>query len=176
MKRILVFGSSNSKKLINKQLAIYAARKLKNAELVIIDLNDFNLPLYSPDLQEEQGMPTEVVRFNDLLLSAEGIILSMAEYNGCYTTVFKNIFDWLSRIDKNVWKGKPMLLMGTSPDKRGAKSVIQIAKDAFPYYGGNVITDFSLPQFNQNFQAGKLINEVFERELNAKIEVFQEAL
>lgn len=176
MKKILVFGSSNSSKSINKKLAIYVAQKIEEVELNIIDLNDFDLPIFSPDLQQEKGIPAEAVRFNDLLSSVDGIVLSMAEYNGCYTAVFKNLFDWISRIDTNVWKKKPMLLLGTSPGRRGAKGVLSIAKDAFPYFGGNIIADFSLPQFQHHFGENGITDEQLLKDLNQQIELFQNAI
>jgi len=176
LKKILVFGSSNSRKSINKKLAIYTAQKIKGVELITIDLNDFDLPIFSPDLQQEQGIPAGAIRFNDLLLSVDGIILSMAEYNGCYTAVFKNIFDWISRIDTNVWKNKPMLLMGTSPGRRGAQGVLKIAKEAFPYFGGSIIADFSLPQFQRNFDENGIKDDQLLSALNQQVELFQKAL
>ena len=42
-------------------------------------------------------------------------------------TRFKNIFDWISRIEKIVWYNKPMFLMSTSDGSRGAKLVLEIA-------------------------------------------------
>lgn len=176
MKKVLVFSSSNSSTSINKQLAVYAAKKLNNVKLNIIDLNDFQLPIYSPDLEKEQGIPKNAIRFEQLIAETDGIIISMAEYNGSYTAVFKNTFDWASRIEQKVWKNKPMLLMGTSPGKRGAIGVITAAKTAFPHYGGNIIADFSLPEFNTNFKDGKIVNESLENILNEQILKYQSTL
>ncbi|MEO0340815.1 MAG: NAD(P)H-dependent oxidoreductase, partial [Bacteroidota bacterium] len=173
MKKVLVFGSSNSSKSINKKLAIYTAQHLTNAELIIIDLNDFQLPIYNPDLQQAEGIAPDALRFNELLASVDGIVLSMAEYNGNYTTVFKNMFDWVSRIDKDVWKNKPMLLLGTSPGRRGAKSVLKIATDAFPFYSGNIVASFSLPQFHQNFGESGIQDETLLQTLKEQVAIFQ---
>lgn len=176
MKKILVFGSSNSSSSINKQLAIYAAQQLKDVELEIIDLIEYDLPIYSPDLERAQGSPKEVIEFNNLIAAVDGIVLSMAEYNGCYTAVFKNIFDWTSRIDNKVWKDKPMFLLGTSPGRRGAKGVLKIAKDAFPYFGGNIVADFSLPQFHHNFKNGEIIEEALSKEFHRQVDIYQAVL
>ncbi|MCJ7801129.1 MAG: NAD(P)H-dependent oxidoreductase, partial [Candidatus Marinimicrobia bacterium] len=64
---------------------------------------------------------------------------------------FKNIFDWISRIEKDVWMNKPMFLLATSPGKHGGKSVLDIAENKFKRMNKNAIFSFSLPSFNKNF-------------------------
>ena len=41
MKKIIAFGASSSKTSINKQLATYAANLFKNAEVEVLDLNNY---------------------------------------------------------------------------------------------------------------------------------------
>jgi len=176
MKRILALGGSNSKKSINKALAIYAANQVENTEVIVADLNDFELPLYGIDQETENGIPEGVKRLNDLLNSSDGLVISLAEHNGSYSTAFKNAFDWLSRFDKKVWKNKPMLLMVCSPGGRGGSSVLQAAKSSFPHLGGNIVADFSLPSFYDNFSENGLINKELNTELNQKIKILQEAI
>ncbi|MDA3929817.1 MAG: NAD(P)H-dependent oxidoreductase [Prolixibacteraceae bacterium] len=119
-KKIVAFGASNSKKSINKTLANYVANRVPNSEVDLIDLNDFEMPIYSIDRQHEKGIPEEAVRFLSIVKQADGIIISFAEHNGNFTVAFKNIFDWVSRIEKNVWMNKPMILLATSPGVGGA--------------------------------------------------------
>ena len=130
MKKIVAFGASSSKTSINKTLAIHVAGKVADASVTVIDMNDYVLPIYSSDVEMESGIPEGVHRFNDLIKSADGLVISLAEHNGTYTAVFKNLLDWLSRLDVNVWKGKPMLLMATSPGGRGGASVLAAASAA----------------------------------------------
>ncbi|MFC2120876.1 NADPH-dependent FMN reductase [Bacteroidota bacterium] len=176
MKRIVAIGGSNSKKSINKTLAIYAANQLKNTETIVADLNDFELPLFGVDLETEIGIPEEATRLNNLLESADGLVISLAENNGSYSTAFKNVFDWLSRINRQVWKGKPMLLMATSPGPRGGSRVLKTSMETFPLYQGNIIANFSLPSFNDNFSKDSFTNEKLSTELNQKINILQEAI
>ncbi len=173
MKKIIVMGGSNSRKSINKILALYAANKLNDAKIISIDLNDFKLPIYGVDLEMEIGIPDDVIKLNTFLEQADGLIISLAEHNGSYTTVFKNIIDWLSRVNQKVWKDKPMLLMSTSLGARGGATVLESAKGYFPYLGGNIVADFSLPSFNENFSKGGILNEVLNNSLNQKIELLQ---
>ena len=165
MKKIIAFAGSNSKVSINKQLAVYTASLVKNVEVSVLDLNDFELPIYGIDYENEFGIPEKTKEFFNLILSSDGIVLSLAEHNGSYASVFKNIFDWMSRIDKNVWASKPMILMSTSPGGRGGATVLESAKGTFPHLGGNIVADFSVPSFYDNFKDGKISNE----EINAKI-------
>jgi NAD(P)H-dependent FMN reductase len=176
MKHIIVFAGSNSNTSINKQLAVYASTLIQNVKTTILDLNDFELPLYGIDLENEKGIPEAAHQFLNAIKSSDGIVLSLAEHNGAYSTVFKNIFDWMSRIDGKLWSDKPMLLMATSPGKRGGASVLSIAKNRFPYMGGNIIADFSLPSFNENFSEKGLQNVELKEELNQAISKFQEAI
>jgi len=176
MKKIIAMGGSNSKNSINRTLAEYAADRIDNAETVVVDLNDYDLPLYGIDTERENGIPEDAIRLNSTLDSADGLVISLAEHNGSYSTAFKNAFDWLSRIDKNVWKNKPMLLMATSPGGRGGASVLQTAKNTFPHLGANVIADFSLPSFNNNFSEDGLTDETLDAELNQKISLLEQAI
>jgi len=176
MKKIIVLGGSNSKKSINKTLAIYAANKIGNAKIIVADLNDFDLPLFGVDTEIENGIPKDAQRLNKLLASADGLVISLAEHNGSYATAFKNAFDWLSRINQKVWKNKPMLLMATSIGARGGEMVLQSAKMSFPYLGGNIIADFSSPSFNDNFSEKGITNEELKTDLNQKIQLLQKAI
>lgn len=173
MKKIIALGGSNSNNSINKTLAIYAAKQIENTEILVIDLNDFNIPLYGIDLETADGIPSEAIRLSDLFNQADGFVVSLAEHNGSYTAAFKNVFDWLSRINSKVWNNKPMLLMATSPGARGGISVLQSAKDRFPQMGANLIADFSLPSFFDNFTENDISNKELKIDLTDKINKFK---
>lgn len=176
MKKIVAIGGSNSKNSINKTLARYAADQLKNSETILADLNDFDLPLYGIDVETKNGIPENARRLNDLLESADGLVISLAEHNGSYATAFKNAYDWMSRINQKVWKNKPMLLMATSPGARGGATVLETAKASFPHLGAQIVADFSLPSFYDNFSEEKIANEELNKALNQKIQLLQEAI
>ena len=171
MKKIIAFGASSSKNSINKQLANYVANQFQNANVDLLDLNDYEMPLYSVDKEKNQGIPELAKTFFAKLGNADLILISFAEHNGAYSTAFKNIFDWISRIDGNTFQGKPMLLLATSPGPRGGSTVLEIAKNRFPFQGGIVLNSFSLPNFNTNFDAEKgILNGALKNELNEIIQ------
>ena len=166
MKKIIAFGASSSKNSINKQLANYVANQFQNANVDLLDLNDYEMPLYSVDKEKNQGIPELAKAFFAKLGNADLILISFAEHNGAYSTAFKNIFDWISRIDGNTFQGKQMLLLATSPGPRGGSTVLEIAKNRFPFQGGIVKGSFSLPSFNDNFDAEKgITNEELKNQL-----------
>tara|TARA_B110000285_G_scaffold148750_1_gene166008 strand:+ start:2662 stop:3192 length:531 start_codon:yes stop_codon:yes gene_type:complete len=176
MKKIITLAGSNSKTSINKQLANYAAHKIETAEVVSLDLNDFNLPLYGIDLENESGIPADAQRLFDAVKSSDGLVISLAEHNGSYAATFKNALDWMSRIDGKLWSQKPMLLMATSPGGRGGQTVLTGALGAFPHLGGNIIADFSLPSFYDNFSENGLTDASLNEALNEKIKQLEKAL
>ena len=149
--KILAFGASSSKNSINKKLAYYAASLVPSADIELIDLNDFELPIYSQDKEIELGTPEIVKKFLQKILQADAIIVSFAEHNGSYTSAYKNIFDWASRSSKKVYDGKKMILLSTSPGPGGAKSVLAAASTSMPFFGANIIGSLSIPNFNENF-------------------------
>ncbi len=165
MKNIITLGGSSSKNSINKQLAEYVGSSLEGVKVNKLDLNDYQLPLYSIDIENEQGFPRDLKDLNRQIEAADGIVLSLAEHNGAYSAAFKNAFDWLSRIDGKVWRNKPMLLLSTSPGARGGKSVMELALSRFPFNGGNIVGSMTFPSFGENFKDGAITNKELELRL-----------
>lgn len=176
MKNIIAFAGSNSKNSINKQLVTYAASLVDNANSTILDLNDYELPLYGIDLEMEEGIPQEAHDFLDAIKASDGIIISLAEHNGTYATVFKNLFDWTSRIESKNFFGKPMLLMATSPGGRGGQSVLEAAASRFPYHDANIVGQFSLPFFGKNFADGAITDADQNAALLEEVEQFKTSI
>ena len=173
-KKIIAFGASSSKNSINKQLATYAASQFKDAEIEILDLNDYEMPIFSLDKEAENGIPELATLFFNKLSTADLIIISFAEHNGAYSTAFKNIFDWISRINPKFLNEKPTLLMATSPGPRGGLSVLEIAKNRFPFQGAIVKGSFSLPSFKDNFDNEKgITNDELKKDFLQLIEAVE---
>jgi len=149
--KLLAFGASTSSTSINRQLANFAANQVADAEVTDLDLSQFSLPIYSSDEEEANGIPAYARAFKDLITSHDGIVVSLAEHNGSYAAAFKNLYDWVSRIDQSVWADKPMLLLSTSPGGRGGMTVMDAAKATFPRMGADLKASFSLPSFYDNF-------------------------
>ena len=149
--KLVVFGASSSKNSINQQLAIFAANQFDGFEIEILDLNDFEVLIYSIDREQENGIPQKIKNFISTIESADLLIISLAEHNGSYSTAFKNIFDWASRAKSKTFESNKMFLLATSPGARGGLSVLETAKNRFPYHGAEILGTFSLPNFTTNF-------------------------
>ncbi|MGZ2369960.1 NADPH-dependent FMN reductase [Ancylomarina sp. YFZ004] len=176
-KKIISLGASNSSKSINRVLAHYASKELKNIDFELLDLNDFEMPIYSADREAESGIPELAHQFKALIENSNGILISFAEHNGAYSVAYKNIYDWVSRIESNVWGNRPMFLMATSPGGHGGKSVLAMAKARYERANEKPILNFSLPSFYENFSNEVGIKETSLREdFFSQLKQFQEAL
>lgn len=170
--KILAIAGSNSETSINKLLVTYAASLVQNAEVEVVDMNEFEMPIYKHQREVESGVPQEAKNFAAKIDAADVLIISLSEHNGTYSSAFKNVFDWTSRIkDRAVWNEKPMLLMATAPGARGGLGVLEAAAKRFPLHGGNIVDTFTLPFFNDNFDksAQKISNQEKDNELKEKI-------
>ena len=166
MRKIIAFGGSSSKASINKQLATFAAQQFENASVEVLDLNDYEMPVYSVDKEKENGIHKLATDFYAKIGSADLLVISFAEHNGNFSAAFKNVLDWTSRINAKTFQEKEMLLLATSPGARGGSSVLDIATKRFPFQGGIVKGSFSLPSFNDNFDTEKgITNEDLKKQL-----------
>jgi NAD(P)H-dependent FMN reductase len=168
--KILAFGASNNLNSINESLAFSTARLFKNSYLDLINLNDFECPIYSPQRQKE-GFPLEIISFYKKMEVADLIIISFAEYNGSYTTAFKNIFDWISTYKSATFENCNFLLMSTSTGARGGIGVLESALNRFPKHGATIVGSFTLPNYHENFC--KETNSVKEPYLSTILETVE---
>ena len=170
--KILAFAGSNSSTSINKRLVTHVSRFFENHEVEILDLNDFEMPIYSSNREKNTGIPKLAFDFAEKIDTSDFLLVSLAEHNGNFSAAFKNLKDWVSRIpERKIFGEKPMFLMATSPGKRGGASVLEIASKRFPFDGAQVLDTFSLPFFYEFFEAEKgIIDDEKSKELQVKIE------
>ncbi len=175
--KILAFAGSNSSTSRNRELVKYVLKSFKDDEINLIDLNDYEMPIFSVD-REKKGYPEEAKKFLKNIEECDAIICSLAEHNKIYSAAFKNIYDWASRIEVKVWQGKPMFLMATSPGGFGGGNVLEHAKKFFPGFGADIKETFSLQKFDENFdlEKGEISNKELAKELQEKIEDFKKIL
>jgi len=176
--KILAFAGSNSSTSINKKLVTHTTSFFDEHSVEILDLNDYEMPLFSVDKIAKSGMPQLAVDFANKIDESDFLFMSLAENNGAYTTAFKNIYDWISVIpDRKAFGDKPVFVLATSPGPRGGASVLDLAKNTLPFYGGNVVETFSLPSFYENFndETGITSDNLFTN-LMTKIETLKSTL
>ncbi len=169
--KIIAFAGSNSHESINKKLVTYVSGFFNNDEVEILDLNDYEMPIYSSQREKENGVPQLALDFASKIDSSDLVLLSLADHNGSYSAAFKNIFDWISRIpNRKAFGEKNIFALATSPGPGGGKAVMNAFTTRAPFSGGNVLESFILPSFNANFDADKgIVNEEKAQELQEKI-------
>ena len=124
--KILAFAGSTRTDSFNKKLVKIAATGAMEggADVTVIDLRDFAMPLYDGDLEQQQGLPSTARNLKDLMLSHQGFLISAPEYNSSISGVLKNTIDWVSRPSEGeeplaCFKGKVAGIMSTSPGGLG---------------------------------------------------------
>lgn len=151
MAQLLAFAGSNSSKSINFKLVQYTVSLLKGHNIQTLNMANFPFPMYSEDVENNEGFSNSLVELKDDLQKADGLIISVNEHNGNPSAYFKNVLDWLSRLERNFLEGKKIFLMSTSGGKRGALGALSVIESSIPRFGGEVVSTFSLPSFHSNF-------------------------
>ena len=131
MPRILAFAGSTRRESFNKKLVAIAAQGAREAgaEVTLIDLKDFPLPLFDQDLEAEQGMPEIGKKLKKLFIDHDGLLIASPEYNSSFPAVLKNAIDWVSRPAPGepslvAFRGKVATLMSASPGALGGLRVV----------------------------------------------------
>jgi chromate reductase, NAD(P)H dehydrogenase (quinone) len=124
--RILAFAGSTRRESFNKKLVQIAAKGAREAgaEVTLIDLKDFPLPLFDQDFEAEQGMPNNGAKLKKLFIDHDGLLIASPEYNSSVTAVLKNAIDWVSRPAPGepslvAFRDKVATLMSASPGALG---------------------------------------------------------
>ncbi|WP_343846668.1 NAD(P)H-dependent oxidoreductase [Bowmanella denitrificans] len=127
MPRILAFSGSSRKDSFNQRLVSIAADAARQAgaEVSLINLGDYPMPIYNQDLQDEQGLPESAVAFKQLLIEHDGLLIASPEYNSAFSPLLKNAIDWASRATEPgeaplvAYRGKTAAIMSCAPGALG---------------------------------------------------------
>jgi chromate reductase, NAD(P)H dehydrogenase (quinone) len=124
--RILAFAGSLRKESFNKKLIKLAAAgaQAAGAEVTLLDLKDYLLPIYDGDIEAATGLPEAALRLKQMFIDHDGLLISAPEYNSSITAALKNVIDWVSRPQPNeapliAYSGKVATLMSASPGALG---------------------------------------------------------
>ncbi|GAB5400183.1 MAG: NAD(P)H-dependent oxidoreductase [Aureisphaera sp.] len=178
MKKIIAFAGSNSSTSINHQLVSYVASTIENNQVSVIKLTDYPLPIYSEDLEKEEGFPDQLSKLLEVVKQADGLIISASEHNSGISAFFKNVFDWLSRIDRKFGEGKKAFVLSASPGGRGGLSANEYISGALPRTGAEVVTSVTFPGFYDNFSVaeGKISSEESRLKIQEHLHQFLNSL
>jgi chromate reductase len=127
--QLLVFAGSTRQQSFNRRLAQATAALAREAgaQVTLLELSDFDIPMYNADL-EAQGTPADVLRLKQILWEHPAWVICAPEYNGSYTALLKNTIDWASSPVKNhpewqdgtrPFRGKVAGMLSASPGALG---------------------------------------------------------
>ena len=119
--RILAFAGSARRESWNRkvlEVAVAGARD-EGADVTLVNLGDFPMPIYHADWHAEHGVPAAMLELRGLMMSANGLLIASPEYNTSITPLLKNTIDWLSQSvngesGNRPFEGKVGGLMGAS--------------------------------------------------------------
>jgi NAD(P)H-dependent FMN reductase len=158
--RILAFAGSLRRESFNKKLVRIAAQSAMKAgaEVTLLDLKDFPLPLFDQDLEAEHGMPDNGTKLKKLFIDHDGLLIAAPEYNSSITGVLKNAIDWVSRPAPGepplvAFKGKVATLMSASPGALGGLRGLVHVRSILGNIGVLVLPDqIAVARANEAFQ------------------------
>lgn len=159
MAKIIALAGSNSSTSINYQLVRHTCDLVEGHDIQLLNMANFPFPMFSLDREKEKGYSNSLNEFRSDIAKAEGMILSVNEHNGNPSAYFKNLLDWLSRIDLKFLDNTKVLLMSASPGKRGGQSSRAVIEQMLPRFGAEVLATFSLPSYYDNFSPDEGIKD-----------------
>jgi NAD(P)H-dependent FMN reductase len=125
--KTLVLSGSIRSRSHNARLAALAAKELTlaDAEVSVISLGDYPLPLYDADQDMVSGPPPNAIKLKQMMVAHSGIFIASPEYNASVTPLLKNAIDWVSRVRERgelpyaAYHGRVFALGAASTDAQG---------------------------------------------------------
>lgn len=177
MSYIFGFSGSNSSTSINYKLVRYTVSLISEQDLRLLDMSKCPFPMYSEDYEREKGFSNSLIEFKNDIQDSKGIILSVNEHNSNPSAYFKNLIDWLSRVDRKFIDGKKLFLLSTSGGKRGGIGAHEVTEKLLTRFGATLVASFSLPNFHDNFDIEKgILDEALSLAHRQALEKFIEAI
>lgn len=123
MPHISIISSSVRTGRNSHRVALYFKNYLetnKLATIEILDLNEFNFPLFDERLRFQKNPSATTLDFAGKIKSADGVLIVTPEYNGGYPASLKNVIDLLY----DEWYRKPIAISTVSDGIFGGSQVI----------------------------------------------------
>jgi NAD(P)H-dependent FMN reductase len=160
MPKILAFAGSARRESYNKKLLRIAVSGALEAGATVnlVDLADYSMPLFSEDLERGEGIPKNALKFKQLLLEHDAIMIASPEYNSAFSPLLKNVIDWASRAESSdepplaAYQGKVAAIMATSPGGLGGLRGLVFLRMLLGNIGVTVLPDQqAIPQAYKAF-------------------------
>jgi len=165
--KILLFSASTRAASLNRQLiqlAFETAFRLGH-EATLIDLNDFEMPIYNGDHESENGLPDAAEALKKRIAATDALIISTPEYNGSYPALLKNTLDWCSRAGdgldgRAVYEGKKVIVMAASPGPRGGARVLPAITRQMEVLRTIVVGQLGIGEASRNLESDETAKKI----------------
>jgi len=106
----------------NRKLMLEAARTFDAA--AFIDGN-IRFPLYDEDLEAADGIPPGVALLADQVASADAAVVVTPEYNKAMSGALKTALVWMSRVEGDPWRDKPVAILSAAAGRAGERFAVR---------------------------------------------------
>jgi len=170
---IIAFAGSTRQDSFNARLVAAAAEgaRKSGADVTLISLSDYAMPLYDGDLEAEGGLPESALKLKALFEKADGFLIASPEYNSGYSAVLKNTLDWISRPVEGEamlqqFAGRKAVIMAASPGGLGGLRGLYQLRALLQNMQVTVLPQMhALAQAHEKFAADGSLNDAGEREV-----------
>lgn len=134
-----------------------------DAEVTIVDLRDFNIPIYDGDVEASTGIPEGAMRLKQIMANHDALLISSPEYNSSISGALKNAIDWASRqapgeAPLQSFSGKVGAMLSASPGALGGLRSLLATRAILEHLGVLIVPEqFAVARANEAFdEAGNL--------------------
>jgi NAD(P)H-dependent FMN reductase len=165
--KILAFAGSVRKESWNRRVLNVAVQGARDAgaQVTLINLADFPMPIYDADWHEANGVPEGMLRLREQMMLANGLLIASPEYNASITPLLKNTIDWLSQSVEGASGNAPFTnkigaLLGASNGAFGTIRALPHVSYILSNLGVFMLPVVAVPGVSQAFDAsGNMSNE-----------------
>lgn len=172
---VLIFAASLRDGSLNKKLATLAAEiaEKEGATVDLASMDEFDVPLYDGDVEDEDGIPEGAEELRRRLLDNDAFIVVSPEYNGSMPGTIKNLIDWTSRFRPQPFDGRHGLLMSASPSMAGGNRGLWALRVPLEHLGARIFPDmFSLATAHKAFDNGRIANDALQERFEDNLDAF----
>ncbi|HLV45591.1 MAG TPA: NADPH-dependent FMN reductase [Flavobacterium sp.] len=173
-KTLAILGS-NSTHSINKQLMNSILQFSEANDIDKMDSQNIDLPIFSIDIEKNEGFPETLRNFHREINAYNNYLIVANEHNRTVSAFFKNMLDWISRIDFDTFKDKNILIITASPGRMGGKGANDYLQTYFKMMRAKRITSVTFPSFNDNFdmENGQILLPDLEKQIKEALLTFR---
>jgi chromate reductase, NAD(P)H dehydrogenase (quinone) len=173
--KVLVFAASLRVESLNRKLAGLAAQvaEQNGAVVDLASMGDFDVPLYSGDVESLKGIPHGAQEFRRRLIDTDAFVISSPEYNGSMPGTIKNLIDWTSRFRPQPFDTRHGLLLSASPSLAGGNRGLWALRVPLEHLGARIFPDmFSLAMAHKAFAGADLADAALRARFDKTFEAF----